>query len=298
MRQAKRNEAFDGSRFIGLALDGTTVGRRSPHGPPCRWCRPFGKKGTVSGYRHHLALLSVVGTGLTLPVDVEPYGPGDSEYAAALRLLRRAVLHLGTRFADYLVADGEYARAPFLHAAGNLGLRVIVRLKANLPELFQAAQQRFTHQPPHTVFFQNGDRVEVWDADDFDPWDSLRWTTVRVLRYRQTKPHGEVVEAFWLTDCSSRRVGSRELYRLAKTRWEIENQGFNDAKNRYGLKHLCHHHPRSMLMVWLLTLLALGIERLYRLRHLHRGTHPLRTAIELLRLLQRAVFSAPLTDTS
>ena len=298
LRRSKRNKAFDDSRFLGLAVDGTTGGRRSAQGNPCQWCRPFGKKGTVFGYRHHLAMLSVVGTGLTLPLDVEPYGPGDSEYTAALRLLRRAVGRLGVRFADYLVADGEYARAPFLHAAGKLGLRVIVRLKTNLPELFEAAQRRFAHQPPHTVFFQDGDRVELWDADDFDPWETLRWKTVRVLRYRQTKPNGKVFDALWLTDFSPRRVNSRQLYRLAKTRWEIENQGFNDAKNRYGLEHLCHHHPNSMLLVWLLTLLALVIERLYRLRYLHRGTHPRRTAIELLRLLWRGLSSVPLIDTS
>jgi hypothetical protein len=30
-------------------------------------------------------MLSVVGTGLSLPIDVEPYGPGDSEYVAGQR---------------------------------------------------------------------------------------------------------------------------------------------------------------------------------------------------------------------
>jgi hypothetical protein len=54
--------------------------------------------------------------------------------------------------------------------------------------------------------------------------------------------------------------------------WEIENQGFNDAKNRYGFEHICHHEPQSLLAVWLITCLALTIERLYRLRYLHRGT--------------------------
>ena len=298
MRRSKRNKAFENSRFIGLAVDGTTAGRRGPQAQTCSLCRPFGKDGEIFGYLHHFAMISVVGTGLTLPVDVEPYGPGDSEYAAGLRLLRRAVGQLGGRFADYLVADGEFARAPFLHAAGELGLRVIVRLKANLPELLQAAQHRFDGQPPHTVLVHDGERVELWDADDFDPWETLRWKTVRVLRYRQFKPSGEVVEALWLTDFSARRVGSRELYRLAKTRWEIENQGFNDAKNRYGLEHICHHHPNSLLLVWLITLLALTIERLYRLRYLHRGSHPVRTAIELLRLLRLGFSSAPLTDTS
>ena len=45
----------------------------------------------ITGYRHHLAMVSVVGIGLTLPFDGEPYGPRDSEYAAAQRLLRRSL---------------------------------------------------------------------------------------------------------------------------------------------------------------------------------------------------------------
>jgi hypothetical protein len=36
----------------------------------------------------------------------------------------------------------------------------------------------------------------------------------------------------------------------------------------------------------LLTCLALTIERLYRVRYLHGGTHPVRAAIDLLLLLQ------------
>jgi len=128
--------------------------------------------------------------------------------------------------------------------------------------------------------------VEIWDADDFDPWDTLRWETVRVIRYRQHKPNGTVYEAYWLTDFPRHWVGPRAIFRMAKSRWEIENQGFNDAKNRFGFEHICHHQCHSLLVVWLLTCLALTIERLCRLRYLHRGTHPVRAAIDLLLLFQ------------
>ncbi len=285
VRQAKRNKAFQETPFMGLSLDGSTVGRCAE--PHCPLCRPYRNAAhQIIGFRHHLVLLSVVGAGLSLPVDVEPYGPGDSEYAAGQRLLRRARAGLGARGADYVVVDSEYATAPFLHEVGDGGWHVVARLKSNLPELFQAAQRRFRSQPPRLHFRDGQDRVELWDADDFDPWEALCWTTVRVIFYRQHKPNGEVVEAYWLTDFSSRRISGPTLYRLAKSRWEIENQGFNDAKNRHGLEHLCHHEAHSLLVSWLMVLLGLSIERLYRLRYAHRGTHRVWTAMEWLRLFQ------------
>lgn len=260
-RQAERNKAFDNTAFIALARDGT-------------------------------------GTGLSLLLGAEPYGPGDSEYAAGQRLLRRTVAHLGRRFADYVVVDGGSATAPFLHAAGEPGLRVVARLKENLPELWAAAEKRFAGRPPQDCSRQGQDRIELWDAWDLDPWESLKWPTVRLIRYRQLKPNGQVIEAWWLTNFSPHRVSARTLYRLAKSRWEIENQGFDEAKNHHGLEHIYHHEGNSLLMLWLIMVLALSIERLYRLRYLHRGAHPVRSPIKLLRCLRLALRQPTPPDTS
>ena len=297
LHQAKRHKAFDDRRFIGLALDGTGAGRSHEKG--CDLCRPIrNQKREILGYHHQLVMISVVGTGLTLPLDVEPYGPGDSEYNAGRRLLRRAVGNLGRRFADYVVADGDFATAPFLHEVGDVGLSVVARLKNNLPGLLAAARKRFLFEPPHQVFRHGKDRVEIWDADDFDPWETLRWETVRVVRYRQHKPDGTMYEAYWLTDFPRHQVSNRTIFRMAKSRWEIENQGFNDAKNRYGFEHICHHQRHSLLVVWLLTCLALIIERLYRVRYLHRGTHPILQAITLWQLLWLSLSRPVPDDTS
>jgi hypothetical protein len=296
LHQAKRNKAFENSRFIGLALDGTSAGRTFKE--PCPLCDPIqDAKGEVHGSLHHFVLISVVGTGLTLPIDVEPYGPGDSKYAAAQRLLRRAVAHLGPRFADYVVGDGAYATAPFLHTTGDVGLPVVARLKENLPLLAAAVRARFDDQLPHHVFQEGDDRVEVWDADDFAPWETLDWPTVRALRYRQHKRDGTVVQAEWITNFSIAKLGSLGFYRMAKSRWEIENGGFNDGKNRYGMEHICHHEPNSILIVWLLIALAIVIERLYRLRHLHRGDHGVRSAQQLCDYLWLTLASRCPPDT-
>lgn len=297
VRQAKRNKAFGARRWIGLAIDGTGAGHGAAVG--CALCHPVrDSAGAIVGAGHHFELISVVGTGLTLPFDVEPYGPGDSEYGAGQRLLQRAVAQVGPRFADYVVADGEFATAPFLHVAGDLGLPVVARLKENLPTLLAAATARFAAQPARVSFEDAGERIELWDADDFDPWETLRWTTVRVLRYRQHKADGTVVEAYWLTDLPPERVGSRLLYRFAKSRWEIENEGFNEGKTRHGMGHIPHHHPTSLLMWWLLIGFALTIERLYRLRYLHRGRHRPLTAIAFVRALRLSLCPRRRLDTS
>src|SRR6266513_5743432 len=78
-----------------------------------------------------------------------------------------------------------------------------------------------------------------------EPVGQLVSAAVRVLFYRQQKPDGEIIEAFWLTDSPIAEVSSRVLYHRAKSRWEIENQWFNDAKNRHGLGHICHRHPKA-----------------------------------------------------
>ncbi len=297
IRRAKRNKAFENSAFIGLALDGSTAG--GSRQARCVLCRPyFDRDHQLVGHRHHWVLLTVVGTGLSLPVDVEPYGPGDSEQAAGERLLARAVANLGRRFADYVVADGKFATARFLHLADRLGLKVVVRLKENLPELAAAARRRFQGQPPRYRFRDGDDEVELWEASDFDPWDGLNWLSVRVVYYRQKKPNGEVYEAYWLTNFSPSRVLGPSLYRMAKSRWEVENQGWNVLKNHYRVGHICHHQVNSLLVSWLLTLLAVVIERLYRLRYLHRGRHPQPSAGSFCRLLWLSLGHPAVLDTS
>jgi Transposase DDE domain len=297
LHRAKRNKAFEDCHFVGLALDGTTGGRGRKKG--CSLCRPYrNAQQEILGYRHHLVLAAVVGGDLTLPVDVEPYGPGDSEYAAGQRLLRRVRANLRARFIDYIVVDGEFATAPFLHVATEVGWPVVARLKDNLPELSRATERRFRSRPPDLEFRDGADRVQMWDADDFDPWEGLQWNTVRVIRYRQYHPNGDVVEADWLTNLSSPQISRRCLYSMAKSRWRIENEGFNDAKNRYGLEHIRHHRERSLILVWLLTCLSLTLERLFRLRYLHRGVHPVRTAIELFRLLLLGLSIPVATDST
>jgi len=284
LRRVKRGKAFKHAVEIGLVIDGTGIGKRTrKHCALCRCKR--NAAGEILHYEHSASALLVVAGDLHLPLDIEAYGPGDSEYAAGGRLLDRAIAALGSRFADYLVVDGKFATAPFLNRATALGIPVIARLKNNLPTLKAAAEKRFANRQVQYTFSHDGDRFQVWYAEDFEPWDGLQWSAVHVVRYRQTKPDGTVIEAEWLTNIPRRVKHPRRIVLMGKGRWSIENQGFNDAKNRYHLEHVSHHEANSITMRCLLIFLAITIERLYRLRHLHRGTHPVMTSIDLWQAL-------------
>jgi hypothetical protein len=295
-RAARRNKAFERAPRIGIALDGTGAGRAARQ--RCPQCHQWsGESGGEVSWGHRLVLASIVGAGIVLPVDVEPHGPEENELVAGKRLLQRVVRGLGRRYVDHVIVDSLYAGAPFLALVQALGLELVVGLKANLPDLLDNARAHFAGKAPDGSFMYGGERVELWD-DEVEASQTLPWPSVRVLRYRQYRRDGKVLEAWWYTTFPARAVGSRALFLICKSRWEIENQGFNDAKNRYGLEHIPHHETNSILLHGLLTCLAMCIERLYRLRHLHRGRHASPTAIELYRLLLLALGSGASYDTS
>lgn len=298
-KRAKRNKVFRGQLRTGLAIDGTGAGRCSSPRKVCEYCRPYtNAEGKVIGHKHEVAMIAVTGVGMPLPLDVEPYGQGDSELAAGTRLLERSMDVLGPRFADYVVCDAKYATSGFLNTATRRGLHAVVRLKENLPALHQRATVRFNGRPHDEVIDYDGIRVEIWDDDEMQPWEGLEWESVRVIRYRYASRKGEVVDAYWLTNYSKKETSSSALFRLAKSRWEIENDGFNEAKTRHGMEHICHHDANAVLVGWLLLLLSLVIERLFRLCFLHRGSHPTRSPADLRELLLLALGRGKHHDTS
>jgi len=130
-------------------------------------------------------------------------------------------------------------------------------------------------------------------AFDF-PIDNDVFRRILASHYR---PKLDAVGPSWLTDIPTSKLSSKSLFRLGQGRWGIENQGFNDGKNRYGLEHITHHHANSLLVQWLLICLALTCERLFRLRYLRRGRHPPMSPADLLLLLWIGLGRKP-NDTS
>ncbi len=96
----------------------------------------------------------------------------------------------------------------------------------------------------------------------------------------------------------TRQAGSLSVYHMAKSRWELENQGFHDAKNRYGMEHICHHQANSVLVSRLITLLAWSSSASTASALRTASWHPVRSAEHLCRLLRLSLSRPSAPDSS
>lgn len=72
----------------------------------------------------------------------------------------------------------------------------------------------------------------------------------------------------WATTIREERADTREMVRLGHSRWDIENQGFNEAVNRYQINHVYRHEPNAMVVMSLLATLAMNLFEVFYRRSL------------------------------
>lgn len=225
-------------------------------------------------YYHRSVTALLITEDMPFLLDAEPQKPGEDEVAAAMRLVGRVVENYPRAF-DLVAADALYAQAPFFEFVLDRGKDVLTVLKDERRNLLQDAQTLFGQtQPPQT---QHGRvRRRTWDAVGFRSWPSLdrplrvvrslETTTVR----RQLDKQEEFLASdwMWVTTLSSPRASTNAVVALGHSRWDIENQGFNESVNQWHSDHVYRHDPTAILAFWLLTMLVINVFRVFYLRNL------------------------------
>jgi len=68
--------------------------------------------------------------------------------------------------------------------------------------------------------------------------------------------------------CATSPYRSPRSLALGHARWEIENQGFNEAVNHWHTDHVYKHSSNAILTFWLTAMLAINIFHAFRVRNL------------------------------
>lgn len=298
----KRNKALKpayGSRRFALILDGHE--NHNSYLRKCEGCleRVIHKSsGDVKQAYHRLVMASLLCEGITLPLDMEPQRQGEDEVACAMRLLERVFKNYPKAF-DLILADGLYARAPFLKLALKHDKDVIAVLKDDRRDVLKDAKGLLKEVTPE--FFRNGNtEIKCWDMENFTSWPQVGHS-VRVVitaerksvrRQKTKKIHWEASEWAWVTTMPKKDLDTKTFVKFAHGRWKIENEGFNELVNYWHANHIYCHHPVAIEGFWLMTMLAYIIFHAFIGRNLKPQIRNKYTKKHLAMMITAGLYSA------
>jgi hypothetical protein len=72
----------------------------------------------------------------------------------------------------------------------------------------------------------------------------------------------------WVTTLSQKQVPTSSIVRFGHARWQIENQGFNEIVTSWHADHSFHHHPNSIVALWLILFIAHAVFHCFVTRNL------------------------------
>ena len=119
-------------------------------------------------YYHRAVACQIVSSPVKALLALEWLQPGESEDAAALRLLHKLPAAYGSRFFDILLLDALYAQATVLQCAAEHNWNLVISLKRNRPELYESTVRLFARRPPDLEFTETRQAKTyqglIWDT--------------------------------------------------------------------------------------------------------------------------------------
>jgi hypothetical protein len=300
----KRNKALEPPEhgLIALAIDGHES--HSTYMQKCTGCleRDLGDDNNEKiQYYHRNVTAQLNCRDCCFLLDAESQLSGESEVDCAIRLLDRAVSDYPRAF-DVVIADALYANSFFVNRVLEHGKDVIVVLKDERRELLKDAEALFAGLEPTCISNIAGVRTEYWDAEGFQSWSQVK-QPVRVVKMKQTtmvyrQLTGEIEEKvsiwIWVTTLSPHRANTEVVAKLGRSRWNIENQGFNELANHWHANHVYRHDPVAILNFWLMSIIAYNLFRAFYLRNLKSALRKGKTMLHFAQLILADLYGDPI----
>jgi hypothetical protein len=312
--RAERNKVFR-EGWVGalryVAIDGwEPISSRRRHCPDCLVRSVSDGSRTVPEYYHRYVVALLLGAFEEVVVGFEPVrnvgarhrageltAKGDEgEQSTAIRLLRRLRAAYG-RWIEVVVADGLYANGPFLTVLAELGFAAIVVAKKEGDEPLRDALTLWGDGPGEVIEDdQARERLELWDCPGCQTLATYAGE-IRVVRGVVTPLGQQGATPAWRRQwCAlvvggcTRRLSPRQVLRVVRARWHIENTGFNQWTQHWKFEHVFINDAAGITAIFALFFLAFNLLQLFVYRQLKsygrmRGKDPTRTISRVVDLL-------------
>ncbi len=167
-----------------------------------------------------------------------------------------------------LTADALYLRPSVINLLEDHGKYLVAVLKDNQPELLSEARTLLPLEEQEPESFETPAapgkpmlHVRLQEAEGFCT-ESIH-TPLRVVHSHETgirrkRVAGDWVETpidshwWWATTMPHSMADAKTIFHFGHDRWKVENEGFNELCSRWHSGHCYHHHPNSILVLWLI----------------------------------------------
>lgn len=249
-------------KYWGIIFDGT--GLYSFDKKHCEHClrREYTNKETGETrrvYMHHVLEAKLVVGDMVFSIgsevienESEDVTKQDCEIKAFYRLAEK-IKKTYKRLPICILGDSLYACGPVFQRCEDYKWKYMFRFKEGriktLASEFQAIKE-----------IEKRNELDLFWANDI----SYNQRTVNLLESKVDMEDGKRKQYLFITDLKITKKNAERLIVVGRSRWKIENQGFNNQKNvRYHIEHSNSHDYTAMKNHYLITQIADMIMQLY-----------------------------------
>ena len=258
-------------KYWGIIVDGT--GLFCFHEKHCAHClrkeytdKQTGEKRTV--YMHHVLEAKLVVGPMVLSIasefienESEDVSKQDCELKAFYRLAEK-LKHAYPRLPICILADSLYACEGIFQRCHDYRWHYLLRFKeGRIPSIAHEFQQlKDMENEEHVEYKEN----ETTEAIEWVNAISYQKHTVHMLACTIRTANEKSTDFLFLTSMPLTRRNAKALVHAWRSRWKIENEGFNHQKNiRYHIEHVNSHDYTAMKNHYVLTQIADILMQLY-----------------------------------
>lgn len=221
----------------------------------------------------------IVGRKPALVLDYEKItcqgNEGKQEYEpnVGIKLLNRLKESYG-RGIDVIVADALYLNDKFLKTIENNEYKAIIRLKGNNSALLENAEGIFSQQKPKE--WKTKRKVvntNVHQSREIKAWSDIFeycGRRIKVVKYEEKykKSEKEQKDIIYVisTDLG---MAEETINKIIHSRWDIENNGFNELKNYWNMKHCYIAEENAIDVIMEMIIMSYNLWEMYLYQHLH-----------------------------
>lgn len=268
-----RNGTIDGIKVA--AIDGVEIFESTKKS--CEKCLTRVDKQGITHYFHRAVVCATIGLDPHIVLGyemLEPKSDGsdkdEGEITGGKRLIRKLYGKFH-HFADIIVADALYCKAPWLKEVLSIGMDAVVRVKDERLHIVKDALGLFQSRQANKQWVVNAGStnkiiVSAWDDDGFEMTDM----EVRFVRFVEEIYEGNVKKEskeVWIVT-TNKNICAETLWKIIHKRWDIENNVFHQLKTECHLDHCYLHSPTGIDAIVGFMMIAFNLTQLYFFRNI------------------------------